>query len=402
MIRGRINSGITKWICLSPAIILTIFSLNLRAEPSVLLTNNSISGSFFTGKIELNLAFSEVASPKISYLENPYRIILEFGEMNFERLPLDFGKSVRHLETLDFGKFSEGSKMIFTFDRPYAVTALVSSSKALAGKTGMHVAFAPSDAEAFAQNVESLGYEGSDLTFQTVIVDQDLSQKPLIVIDPGHGGNDPGALRDGVREKDVTLQAALLFAEGLRQTNRYQVELTRDHDTYVSLLERRRFGEKLGANLFLSIHADTVELSEVHGMTIYTLSAVASGQNAEKFALFENRVDMFGGDFFEADNNDLSSILAQMAQNKSMETAQKFSKAFQQSLMMDKFLAEIPKQESAAFAVLKAPDVPSLLIELGFLSNQSDRTRIQDPKWLDEVGKKLLQALDQIFYKTPK
>ncbi len=370
--------------------------LPLQAQTIVESEGSSFSKKLF-GDVEIEIALSEPNSPKVRYLHFPYRLVLDFDDIDFADLPFDFGQGIAGIERVNFGRTQSGGRIVITFQEPYKVQSLVSSSKALDGRTGLRLVLEKTDEEGFQDLTESLGYTGGDLGYEKLPETIGAPELPLVVIDPGHGGVDPGAVRDGVSEKLITMSASRVIANVLLNSERYRVALTRENDVFVSLLNRRRLGEQLGADLFLSIHADTVEVGDAQGSTVYLLSESATSENAEKFAVFENRVDLFAGEYLEGDISDLTNVLTDLAQIDSREKAEKLAKLVQLSWSNGE-MARKTKIESAAFAVLKAPEVPSLLLELGYLSNQKDRESLQDEQWIELISVKLLAALDAIFY----
>jgi N-acetylmuramoyl-L-alanine amidase len=199
---------------------------------------------------------------------------------------------------------------------------------------------------------------------------------PLIVIDAGHGGHDPGALSPGgQREKDLTLALARAARDALAATGRVRVALTRDTDRFLVLEERYGIARRLGADLFISIHCDAAANSEATGATIYTLSDVASDREAARLAARENRANMLGGIDLGGQSSDVRSILIDLTQRETMNRSVDFARTLQQVGG-----PHIPFRRGAhrfaGFVVLKAPDMPSILLEAGFMTNGGDVARL--------------------------
>lgn len=220
---------------------------------------------------------------------------------------------------------------------------------------------------------------------------------PTVVIDAGHGGRDPGTTgRRGTREKHVTLVYARALAEALRATGRYKVVLTRDDDSYIMLRERLAIGRRTEGDVFISIHADAAENSSTRGFSIYTLSENASDAEAAALAARENKVDLIYGMNLSTENKDVTEILIDLAQR---ETKNKSTK------LADIIVEHVGKKVQllrnthryAGFAVLKAPDVPSVLIELGFLSNRKDEALITSSNYREGVVSALVNGIDAYF-----
>jgi N-acetylmuramoyl-L-alanine amidase len=200
---------------------------------------------------------------------------------------------------------------------------------------------------------------------------------PLIVIDAGHGGHDPGALSPDGRfhEEELTLAMARAARDALLATGRFRVALTRDADRFLVLEERYGLAQRLGADLFISIHADAAENREASGAAVYTLSDTASDREAARLAARENRANMLGNVNLGGQTSDVRSILIDLAQRETMNRSVDFARALQQSGG-----AQIPFRRGAhrfaGFVVLKAPDVPAVLLEAGFITNPDDAARL--------------------------
>lgn len=196
---------------------------------------------------------------------------------------------------------------------------------------------------------------------------------PLVVIDAGHGGHDPGAAnaQSGKREKDVTLGLAKAIRDELIASGRVRVALTRADDRFLVLEERYGIARRLKADLFISIHADAAENEQASGASIYTLSEVASDREAARLAARENRADVINGIDLGAHSGDVSSILIDLTQRETMSVASDFARLLQREASGDvKF--RTTAHRFASFVVLKAPDIPSVLFETGFISNKDD------------------------------
>lgn len=196
---------------------------------------------------------------------------------------------------------------------------------------------------------------------------------PLVVIDAGHGGHDPGAIspHSGRREKDVTLAIAKAIRDDLVASGRVRVALTRADDRYLVLEERYGIARRLGADLFISIHADAAEKEEAHGASIYTLSEVASDREAARLAARENKANIINGVDLGAHSGDVSSILLDLTQRETMNVASDFARLLQREAS-DAVAFRTTAHRFASLIVLKAPDVPSVLFETGFISNKDD------------------------------
>lgn len=223
------------------------------------------------------------------------------------------------------------------------------------------------------------------------------ASRPLVVIDAGHGGKDPGAGAGTVKEKELTLAMALALRDELLSKGGIRVALTRSDDRYLFLAERSSVARRLGADLFISIHADSTEGStEAVGATIYTLSDKGSSEVAEKMAARENAADSINGVRIEDQSGDVSAILVDLSQR---ETQGK-SLGFAQLILREgrgNLPFKVATPQSAAFAVLKSPDVPSVLFESGYINNPADLARLASPAGRNAFAQSVASAIRVFF-----
>jgi len=223
--------------------------------------------------------------------------------------------------------------------------------------------------------------------------------RPLIVIDPGHGGPDTGTKAGGgeIMEKNVVLEFSLALRDQLEKSGRYRVAMTREDDTFIPLADRVRMARVRQAQLFISVHADAVPKGgDVQGATVYTLSDTASDNEAAKLAEAENRSDAIAGIDLAKEPDDVADILFDLAHRETKT----FSHAFARLLIGEmKSAVRLHKKplKSAGFVVLKAPDVPSVLIELGYMTNKQDLKLLTSEAWRAKAVVTMGQAVDQFF-----
>jgi N-acetylmuramoyl-L-alanine amidase len=218
------------------------------------------------------------------------------------------------------------------------------------------------------------------------------------VIDAGHGGIDPGTLgRSGTREKDVVLNVARELRKALEGTGRYRVQLTRDTDVFIPLRERVNIARAVQADLFVSLHADANDHQDIRGASVYTLSEDASDREAAKLAEKENMSDVIAGVDLAGDNGPVASILIDLAQRDTMNRSVRFAERVLTSLRRATLVRPTSPHRSADFAVLKAPDIPAALIELGYLTNSTDESEMSKVAWRTRVAASLVAAIDGHF-----
>jgi N-acetylmuramoyl-L-alanine amidase len=202
---------------------------------------------------------------------------------------------------------------------------------------------------------------------------------PLVVIDAGHGGHDPGAGSGGLHEKDVTLALAEALRDRLLAGGGVRVALTRSDDRYLALEERSGIARRLHADLFISIHADSADNDSASGATVYTLSDKGTTQEASRIAASENRADSINGVSLGGTTNAVSAILVDLAQRQSAAASGQFAGLILREGQGRMNFRDRPLQ-SAAFVVLKSPDMPSVLFEAGYVSNPQDAVRLTSPE----------------------
>ena len=223
--------------------------------------------------------------------------------------------------------------------------------------------------------------------------------RPLraIAIDPGHGGIDPGAVGpDGLYEKAITLATAVELARQLDATGRFRAVLTRDRDAFVPLRERVARARAHRVELFLSIHADALPDSTLRGLSVYTLSDQASDREAALLAIRENKENFVGGVKLSREPPVIGSILLDLARRQTNNSSLVLARAVVSELGRMVPLLEKPHR-AAGFAVLTAPDVPSVLVELGCLSNPREEHLLQEPRYRRLLVQGLLRAIDDYF-----
>jgi N-acetylmuramoyl-L-alanine amidase len=223
--------------------------------------------------------------------------------------------------------------------------------------------------------------------------------RPLIVLDPGHGGIDNGThAPSGENEKSIVLDFALLLRDKMEKVGRYRVVMTRTDDVFVALAERVRLARQRQAALFISIHADALGRGDgdAQGATVYTLSETASDAEAARLAEAENKADVIAGVDLSSEPDDVADILIDLAQRETKTFSTHFARSLVQQI---KAVARVHKNplRSAGFRVLRAADVPSVLIELGYVSNRQDLKQLTSQAWRARTAEAIVGAVDAYF-----
>jgi N-acetylmuramoyl-L-alanine amidase len=225
--------------------------------------------------------------------------------------------------------------------------------------------------------------------------------RPVVVIDPGHGGIDNGTqAHSGETEKAIVLEFALALRDRIAQSGKYRVVLTRSDDTFIPLGDRVKIARSQNAALFISIHADALPRREgdAQGATIYTLSDRASDAEAERLAESENKADAIGGVNLTEEPTEVADILIDLAQRETRTFSNRFARTLMGEMKSTVRMHKNPLK-SAGFKVLKAPDVPSALIELGYVSNKEDLKHLVSDSWRSRTIGSVAQAIDTFLAK---
>jgi N-acetylmuramoyl-L-alanine amidase len=222
--------------------------------------------------------------------------------------------------------------------------------------------------------------------------------RPLVVLDPGHGGHDPGAISPtaGKREKNLTLAVAKAIRDELVTSGRVRVALTREDDSFIVLRDRSAIARNLKADLFISIHADSAASDTANGATIYTLSEIASDREAQMLAARENKVDVINGINLGGESREIASILVDLAQRETMNASANFADLLKREAgKLMPFRSDYHRM--AGFAVLKAPDTPSVLLEVGYLTNADDVSRLSSDEGQKRIASGIRRAVEIHF-----
>lgn len=342
-------------------------------------------------------------TPSIFMLSQPNRLVFDLPGLSFDAMDGDTVETRGLISGFRFGPFAPGRGRIVVDLADYAIIDEVLILAALDDQPArMVVDLVRADALAFDAEVERT--RASFLSTQEAPREHRLdiattTGLPVVVIDPGHGGIDSGAVsRSGVLEKSVVLQFSLEFAESLRATGLYDVHLTRDDDVFIPLAGRVRFAQSLSADLFISVHADSlVRHRELRGATVYTLSERASDQIAQQLVDNEARSEMLAGmDVTQTATSDVADILIDLTRRETTRFSLSFAEDLVNELSTSSRMVSNPHR-SAGFRVLKAPEIPSVLLELGFLSNEDDVRLLTDPSWRTRTVSALHTAVNRFF-----
>lgn len=395
-----LKGGLRALVAFAAAMVLTMASASAANVAPVDANRVALAATKTATSFELQLSAGVTA--EIFTLANPYRVIVDLPQVSF-RLPDDAGaKGKGVVRAFRYGQFAEGKARI-VMDTTGPVR--IASARMTRSDGGMllKIDLEPMDAAAFGAGTGAARSAAPDAP---VVPQQPKSAdaKKVIVIDPGHGGIDPGASGEGMAEKDLVLAVAKSLAAELGSRGRYDVRLTRTEDIFVSLDERLKYSAAAGADLFISLHADAIEqkslANAVSGASVYTLSERASDEQARKMADKENASDMLAGieTTDASDNGQVRNILIDLLKRETANFSADFSSLLVNRLKKATALARTPRR-SAAFKVLKQAHCPSVLVELGYISNPKDQEQMMGKEWQTAVAARIGDAVDAFFTK---
>jgi len=339
-------------------------------------------------------------------LGNPYRVIVDAPDVNFQ-MPDGIGKEKRGLVTAyRFGLFAPGkARIVIDVSGPFVIDKAFVLEPRDDQPARLVVDLVPTDEKTFLAKLKESSPRAEVTTTAALPAppSRPPDAKPVVVLDPGHGGIDPGtSSTSGMTEKEVVLTFARVLKSKLDATGRYEVHLTREDDTFLPLRERVAFAQKKAASLFLSIHADYFpqDIDKTTGATVYTLSERASDEEARALAAKENFSDALAGVELPSDSDEvLANILIDLAQRETQNRSVVFARSIVGELGARRGALHTRKLKSAGFRVLKAPDVPSVLLELGFLSNPDDEKLLTSEDWRKRTAEAVIKSIDTYFAK---
>lgn len=358
----------------------------------------------------LTFEISAEAKATAYAVAGPDRIIVDLPEVAFlmdpaiGRLAPASGKAAKRdaglIKSYRFGLFAPGkSRVVIDLARPAKIQQAVSTSRD--GAPRLEIELLPTDATQFAAAAAEHAKIDPVTTGTTApakpVAAVAEAEKPLVVIDPGHGGVDVGAAgKHGELEKAIVFDFARALAAKIEANGKLRVILTRTQDVFIALSERVRFARDHHAALFMSIHADTLGEASVEGATIYTVSNKASDAEAARIAEKENFADQAAGLERKEEAEEIGDILFDLTRRETRAYSRQFAEALVSRWKGAGSLNKNPLR-AAGFVVLKAHDVPSVLLELGYLSSEKDLAKLTSPQWRDTASTTTAQAIEAFF-----
>lgn len=391
--------GLVSLLCLPIMVIGASAPAEAQAQPR---TEEAASASVMTGftqkatgtTFEARLAFAGKPRATLVLLRRPDRVAIDLLDTvsAMEDIVLEPNALVSELRQGLVA--SDRFRIILTLKRPGVPKAEISTKD---GKATLSLSIESSTAQAFeavaARQAIGEGDEGQgrDIADATIVAPE---RTFVVVVDPGHGGVDTGAVgKEGTMEKDVNLAFARSLRDALKKDSHIDVRLTRDDDRFISLSERSDIARKAKADIFISMHADSIRYSDIRGATVYTLSDRASDQLAREIAENENSSDRFVDPEWQKSEPEVFDILIELMRRETDSFSKHFAAGLVQELGRHKIRLIRNPQRSAGFRVLTAPDVPSVLVELGYLSNVDDEELLLDESWREDTASAIAAAV---------
>lgn len=351
-------------------------------------------------KTRFVIDLSSDTKPSVFVLADPYRIVIDLPNSNWKGngnvKPLGLVEGYRH------GLFSEGTYRIVLDLKGPAVVSNAFSLPAGRGsgpryvldiKEGTRAEFL----EAVASSRPARPTVVTRSTPEITSPSRRSSGKRVIVLDPGHGGPDPGNLGViGVHEKVITLKIARAIRDELNKSGRYEVHLTRDRDIFHKVRERFRIARRHNADLFISIHADSIKNSKIQGGSVYNLSETASDNEAARLAARENKSDLIAGLDLDTTDDTLTGILIDLAQRETLNYSAQFAEMLVAEMRVDVPMLK-RAHRFANLGMLKAPDVPSVLVEVGYLTNKTNARFLNSEAGQKRIAAAVKRAVDKYF-----
>ena len=355
-----------------------------------LIKENSFAKDRFFGGIEINLQLSQGVPYKIWMDRDPLSLIIDFNVLNFNGIDLEKINQSKNIKSIEIKKLdTDWSRLSINLKDYWGIENTEMGINPQDNTASLSIFLKSISEEIFS----STNKPNND--FQSNKKSAFKSDDFVIVIDPGHGGRDPGAEAGGYRESNLMLELAESVKESLIRNTDFKVVLTRTEDKFLSLEDRITIASQSGANLFISLHADAVIEGEASGTTVYLLSDKATDKMSAQLASRHDRSEILRGVDLSGLDSQVAAVLLDMARQETKPKSEAIA-----SFILKVFKEKITEVSSqplryAAFSVLKSPDIPSILIEAGFMSTSSDLQKLTTKKWRKDFADSLTEAISR-------
>lgn len=345
------------------------------------LEDSHIGDGWF-GDASLTLALSQGVPFRVFTLDDPARLVVDFREVDFSGVSADaLLPEPGRIAAVRFGTFRPGwSRLVADLSEPMLPDQVAMPVDTSNGRAVLNITLKAASAEEFAARAvapENADWGVAAAAPPPAVVEDSF----VVVIDPGHGGVDPGAKRETTHEKDLMLDIGLALRDVLRRAGEVEVIMTRDQDTFVSLPGRVALAHQVGADLFVSLHADSLGQGRARGATVYTLSDDASDAASAQLAEQHDRSDILAGVDLSGTDDEVARVLMDLARTETRPRSNAAATALVVEMSASGGPMNRRPRREAAFSVLKSADIPSVLVEIGFLSDKRDLANLRDPVW---------------------
>lgn len=344
---------------------------------------------------------------KIFALNNPSRVVIDITNVKWGdfSIPLKQTGRIKNVRK-SFAESNADMRLVLDLNQPVAIEKYFQLKSDAKHSHRLVIDLKPTnvflDNIAFPEIPKPIYKKPQNNHFPTPKLKRKVARKPIIVIDAGHGGHDPGAIgRRGSKEKDLTLKYAQELKRQLRSTGKYKVKMTRDSDRYIKLRERVNISRRSKGDLFISIHANSHKNRKTRGWSVYTLSEKASDKEAAALARKENKSGLINGVDLAYKGNEISALLIDMVQRDTKNLSASFAENLTNKTRKRAKLLRNPHR-FAGFRVLTGADIPSVLIEIGYLTNRKEESLLRSENYKKKLAKAIVEAIDTHFikYKT--
>lgn len=342
--------------------------------------------------VELRLDLGQPVPYRVRLMQKPPRVALDFNEVDWTGTDLRaLAEGAAPVRALRAGALEPGwSRLVLEMDAPFDVATADLRRDDATGRAVLAVRMEPITAAELAERALPVSQGGDE---SAASVPQTSDDPLVVVLDPGHGGIDPGAESDGLTEAELMLTFARELRERLRRAGGFEVVMTRDDDVFVSLEGRIRIARAARADVFLSLHADALAEGVASGSTVYTFDEDATDAAAAALAERHDRDGLLGGVDLTDQDDAIAKVLMAVARDETVPRTDRLADALVGAIRAQTGHLHRHPRQAAAFSVLKAPDIPSVLLELGFLSSATDRALLVDPDWRAQMAESVVTAL---------
>ncbi|WP_299076013.1 N-acetylmuramoyl-L-alanine amidase [uncultured Ruegeria sp.] len=348
--------------------------------------------------IRVDIGLSQGVPYRIFTLRDPYRMVLDFQEVDWTGLTRKQFLKSKRVSDVQFGAYVPGwSRLVLDLGAPMAVESANLKIDEGSGSALLSLSLKGTDFDAFNATAGAPRNPGWDLPEPAVtkqVRPRDGDRPLRVMLDPGHGGIDPGAEFGGIDEKTMMLTFARELRELLLRSGGYEIVLTRVEDQFVSLERRIALAHRAGADLFISLHADSLSEGQAHGAAVYTLSEDASDVASSKLAERHDRGDLISGIDLNGADDQVADVLLDIARQETKPRTDALARALANGMAQQGGPMNRRPLRKASFSVLKAADIPSVLVELGFLSSPRDLNNLKDPEWRAKMALGIYQGLE--------